>query len=57
MAGLNVPITRLFALQIIAVDTLNTRQEFIKKYYISDLGYYDLILKYPYVISLAEPRR
>jgi hypothetical protein len=47
MAGLSVPITKLFIFQIIAVDTLNTKQEFIKKYYISDLEYYNLILKYP----------
>jgi hypothetical protein len=46
MAGLSVPVIKLFIFQIIAVDTLSTRQEFIKKYYVFDLEYYDLILKY-----------
>jgi hypothetical protein len=46
MAGLSVSVTGLFAFQIIAVNTLDIRQEFTEKYYISDLGYYDLILGY-----------
>jgi hypothetical protein len=47
MAGLSVSVIRLFAFQIIAVDTLGIRQEFTEKYYISDLKCYDLILEYP----------
>jgi hypothetical protein len=46
MAGLNVPVIRLFIFQIIVVDTLNTRQKFTEKYYAFDLKYYNLILKY-----------
>ena len=49
MAGLSVSIIGLFVFQIIAVDTLGTRQEFIEKYYISDLRYYDLILGYSWL--------
>jgi hypothetical protein len=46
MAGLSVRVIKLFIFQIIAVNTLGTRQEFIEKYYVSDLGYYNLILGY-----------
>jgi hypothetical protein len=47
MTGLNVSVIKLFVFQTIAVDTLDIRQEFTKKYYIFDLGCYDLILGYP----------